>query len=392
MGLDVTQKLSPSQSAPTFKSALVATLGNSSASQTQLRTRPGPAHEPPAANLPTQSHKYLEARFQQGGKAASSERITYALSQKIFHGSDVPPEARELKKAVQECKKANILGTEKTAWSHTTSTAPKLARDQAPDDFKRKLLQIRSGLVDEKVQSQCKMHSDEEINERRRWLVGQTGRGNIGAYSNKWFNTVDERGLCQHCVQEDWPDWNHSHATHTKDDGKQAARRYQDREERRSRMDPMKKLNKAAYVNPQHGTANINSLLREKKIDYQELKDQFKRELKAEMPEASEERLQAIAQRLLGEKLMADEKACRFPANQESFRPNILVTTQDRRYKVFFHPGTWAMNEADKRNSWSCCANFTEDSTGCEYKVVNPDAWCVLGFERSPGMAAASKR
>jgi len=224
----------------------------------------------------------------------------------------------------------------------------------------------------------------------RRYLVGVTGRGQIGAYSNKWFNSVDERGLSCH-VREDWPDWNHSHSNHTKEDAKQAAGRFQDREDRRHRMDPQKQLNKEAYVNPAMGTANINALLREKKIDYQELKEQFKKELKQEYPEASEERLQAVAQRLLGEKLLADEKACRFPANHESFKPNLMVTTQDRRYKMYYHPGTWSHMEAEKRNCWSCCANFTEESLGCEFKVVNPDAWCVLGFERQPGMAAAAR-
>merc|ERR1719238_2337798 len=98
-------------------------------------------------------------------------------------------------------------------------------------------------------------------------------------------------------------------------------------------------LDKEAYINPTDATGNINDRLRERKIDFQELKEQFKRELKVEFPNASEERLQAMAQRLLNEKLLADEKVARFPVQHESFRPNVALTTQDRRYKEYYHPG-----------------------------------------------------
>merc|ERR1719412_2332006 len=108
-------------------------------------------------------------------------------------------------------------------------------------------------------------------------------------------------------------------------------------------------LDREAYVNPQQSIANVHDRLRERKIDFQDLKEQFKRELKVEFPQASEERLQAMAQRLLNEKLLADEKMARFPVQHESFRPNLSLTTQDRRYKEFFHPGTYGWMECEKR-------------------------------------------
>merc|ERR1719362_1594977 len=109
------------------------------------------------------------------------------------------------------------------------------------------------------------------------------------------------------------------------------------------------KLDTESYINPENSIANINDRLRERKVDFHELKEQFKRELKVEFPQASEERLQAMAQRLLNEKLLADEKMARFPVQHESFRPNLSLTTQDRRYKEYHHPGTWTWNEAEKR-------------------------------------------
>merc|ERR1719199_1546248 len=138
-------------------------------------------------------------------------------------------------------------------------------------------------------------------------------------------------------------------------------------------------LDVEAYVNPTQSISNVNDRLRERKIDFQDLKEQFKRELKVEFPNASEDRLQAMGQRLLNEKLLADEKLKRFPVQHESFRPNLSLTSQDRRYKVFFHPGTWAWNEIETRFCWSCRLNFDQGSKGCEHKVVNPDSWCTLG-------------
>merc|ERR1719305_629909 len=105
------------------------------------------------------------------------------------------------------------------------------------------------------------------------------------------------------------------------------------------------KLEKAAYIGPVDSIVSLNDRLRERKIDFQDLKEQFKRELKVEFPNASEERLQAMAQRLLNEKLLADEKLARFPVHHESFKPNCSLTTQARRYKVYEHPGSWAWSE-----------------------------------------------
>merc|ERR1719198_885069 len=106
-----------------------------------------------------------------------------------------------------------------------------------------------------------------------------------------------------------------------------------------------KKVNKDTYIEPTSSIQNLNDRLRERKINYQDLKEQFKKELKVEFPNSSEERLQAMAQRLLNEKLLADEKSARFPVQHESYRPNLSLTTQDRRYKEYHHPGQWGWSE-----------------------------------------------
>jgi len=325
---------------------------------------------------------FLTSKFQVG--SAKSDRINFNLAQKVFHSGDVPREVLESKRAVQKSKQSNVLGIEKQGWNHSTLVDRK--EKDGPKDLKRQLLNVRAGLMDQTQLAPSKFHSDEAILERQKFIVGITGQGPIGKLSGKWMNAVDERGLSSHCIEKDWPDWNHSHATHTKEDKVAAeanqAARY---EAQKKILQREPKLDLQGYAGPKDSVGTINERLRERKIDFQELKDQFKQELKEDFPHASEERLQAMAQRLLNEKLLADEKAARFPVQHEHFRPNVSLTTQNRRYKVYHHPGAWTWNEREKMNCWSCCMNFSEDSAGCEHKVVNPDSWSLVGFERYSG-------
>eukprot|EP00929_Paragymnodinium_shiwhaense_P004955 TRINITY_DN10627_c0_g1_i2.p1 TRINITY_DN10627_c0_g1~~TRINITY_DN10627_c0_g1_i2.p1 ORF type:complete len:367 (+),score=107.46 TRINITY_DN10627_c0_g1_i2:109-1209(+) len=336
-----------------------------------------------------QTHQFLKSKFKPG--SAKFDKSNFTLEQKIFHIGDVPLDVRQARQVVDRSKRPNILGVEQKTWNQSTIANPKVQRDTP--ELKTQLLQIRAGLLDEKTLSTCKMHSDEEIAERQRFIVAMQNKGPIGLCSGKWMCAVDERGLPAHCIRDDWPDWNASMSTHTKDDAKQAVGRFDEREARRMRgyTNGVPSLNKDAYVSPQRSQDHLNCRLREIKVDFQELKEEFKKALKYEFPEASEERLQAMAQRLLGEKLLADEKAARFPYNNESFKPTIALTAQDRRYKVYRHAGAWTWNAAEKRFCWSCCMNFQEDSRGCEYGVVNPDAWCVQGYERQPGITLQGK-
>ncbi|CAK9068315.1 Probable cold shock protein A [Durusdinium trenchii] len=325
------------------------------------------------------THPYLTSKFQVG--SAKSDKINYTLAQKVFHSGDVPQEVLDSKRAVQKKKQPNILGTEKREWNPSTIADQKIQKD-VHKDLKRHLLEIRAGIHDEKIMKPCKAHTDEQITERYKFIVAMTGQGPLGKLTGKWFNALDERGLPAHCVADQWNDWNASYSTHTKEDIMQAHAVVQQKDDRRKRMMSRdNKVNTEAYLNPTQAIANMNDRLRERKMDFHDLKVQFKRELKVEFPQASEERLQAMAQRLLNEKLLADEKMSRFPVQHESFRPNLSLTTQDKRYKEYHHPGTFVWNEAEKREAWTCCMNFAHESRGCEFRVVNPDCWCYQGFE-----------
>merc|ERR1719316_1793994 len=125
-----------------------------------------------SASNQTLKHTFLQSRFVVG--SARSDRINFTQAQKVFHSGDVKPEALEAKRTVQKQKQPNILGTEKDDWNQSTIADPKIQKD-TKKDLKRQLLQVRAGLMDEKIAKPSKMHTDEKIAERHKYIVATTG-------------------------------------------------------------------------------------------------------------------------------------------------------------------------------------------------------------------------
>lgn len=332
---------------------------------------------------------FLKSKFKVG--SCKSDKISFNQREKVFHSSDIPENVVDCKKFVQKSKQPNILGVQKDPWNLSTAAQARLEKHQGYQygggtSLKRTLQKVRAGLMDQKTLKDSKYLSEEQLADRIRYVVAITGRGPIGKFVGKWWNAIDEKGLPAHCINPDWPDWDTSAATQNVEDIKHAENIFEKKEERRLRMNALdEKVNFDNYESLLERYYLKNKDIEDKKIEYQDLKDLFKHELRVEFPNASEERLQSMGQRLLEEKLLSDVKLKRFPVQHESFRPNLSLTTQDRRYKQFHHPGAWSMNEKEGRFSWSCCMNYREDSKGCAVKVVNPDRWCLDGFER-PGL------
>lgn len=227
--------------------------------------------------------------------------------------------------------------------------------------------------------------------ERLSHVVSCSGKGSKGCLTKEWFSHVDERGLSKHSAREALPDWNASNSTSTKDDKKQAQEVFRKKDAvRKCFMEKNKKMLSNTYQKPHQLVMAENARIGEFKRQHQSFKEEIKRELKTQFPTACEERLQAMTHRMLHEKLLEDEKCARFPIHHEIFKPDMSQTVQDRRYKVYHHPGTWAWNEAEQRECWSCCVNDSKESRGCEHRMVNPDSWCLLGFER-PSICATRK-
>jgi hypothetical protein len=311
----------------------------------------------------------------------------------VFHSGDVPKHVSEAKKEVQRSCRPDILNIDRQSWDQSVISDPKIQATQFVQKDKRKnlkaeLLLVRAGLMDEHTVPLSKNadREEEQVRDYVRHVTSLTGKGPIGVLTKKWFNSVDERGLGAHCVEPKWPDWNTSVNTRSAEDIKVKEKRFEENEIRRKAQNVVnKKYDKNIYVNPISQVTEANEAVAEKKMQYQDLKESFKADLRYEYPNASEERLQALAQRLLDEKLLADEKVRRFPVQHESYRPNLALTTQDRRYKEWSHNGVWTWIESEQQFAWSDNMSYEKMDKGSEYKTVNPDGWTYHTGARMDG-------
>jgi hypothetical protein len=281
-----------------------------------------------------------------------------------------------MRREVSASKRPDFLGIKRHAWDESTIADPKIEK-QNPQrrNLRNDLLQVRGGQAERPTMPTTRT-PDAVTQDFARYVCAITGKGPIGAVTKTWFNSVDERGLGAHCVEPKWPDWNCGVGTRSAEDVKVKEKRFEESEQRRKAQNVVnKRYNKNIYVNPSQQVTEINDAIAEKKQQYQDLKEEFKADLRYEYPSASEERLQALAQRLLDEKLLADEKLRRFPVPHESYRPNLALTTQDRRYKEWSHNGVWTWIESEQQFAWSDNMSYDKHDKGSEYTTVNPDGW-----------------
>ena len=312
--------------------------------------------------------EFLRSKFQVG--SSRSDKMNFGMAEQVFHASDMPLNVKEMKKETVASKRSRTLPDTKATWNQSTIADDLLVRcskaqegahgaraaksaataSLSGSDLRQQLLEVRAGL---RCQPRTKpdahlqpmrntaIHAQDESKETQdmiRHIVAITNKGPIGQNTAKWFNPLQERHLSSYAVAEpDWNRWDPSFETSSKESKKAAAARFDDLERRRIRMnDPNVHIDQDLYLNPSQITAKINQQLRQRKIDFQDLKEHFKLELRQQLPTASEERLQALAQRLLYEKMLADEKLKRFPVQHESFKPNLSLTTAGAFHSVRF--------------------------------------------------------
>jgi hypothetical protein len=154
------------------------------------------------------------------------------------------------------------------------------------------------------------------------------------------------------------------------------------------------------YLSPLESIALLNEYLRDKKIRCRPMIEDIIRELKYASPSAAfgsscSNGYESIAVRLLDERLLAAEKLKRYPAIAETFRPNLSLTTKDRRFRVKHHPGVYCKpaqvtgdadddvseNDSKASGAWSCCQNTHYNSAGCDcLRIVDPDSRCYLSI------------
>ncbi|KAF4748154.1 Survival of motor neuron--splicing factor 30 [Perkinsus olseni] len=332
---------------------------------------------------------FLKTSFQVGSVRADT--INYKDADRVFGSSDVPPAMVSCKQAVKNSVRPRILDTLPKPWDISVKADEKSVRT----DLRRQLLMVRAGLMDQPRWYPRSKHKDmspaefsSSLTRKERDTIRHvgmvTGKGPVGSLTKRWFNLVDEKGASQHSVnpEDDFVgSWDISSSTCHPADVKARVRAFVEAEKRRVRMngDVDAHVNRKTYRNPEEHFAEFQELVREKKRQYADIRGEFIRELRVEFPHASLMRLEAMARRLLDEKLLSDEKSRRYPIAHESFRPNLSLTTQDRRYREHYHPGAYDMIQVEGKRAWSCCLNYDSGSRGCEkfkWSKIGKNAAC----------------
>jgi hypothetical protein len=282
--------------------------------------------------------EFLKSRFRVG--SSKSDRLNYGLGQKVFHLSDVAEDILKTKREVDRSIQPDWLEVRPRDWNASTSLATEL-RNRS----KLKIRYARAGILDQPTSHPHKAYVNLQAKLMARESKKEVERGWNGTV---WVDRAGVRaGSCAIMTQPPKGDVVATVASPVLVD----------------------------YLTPQEQVQEFNDLVRAKKTQYRDLRHKIKDKLQSEFPNASKARLVAMATRLLDEKLLNDERNRRFPLPHENFRPNLALTTVDRRYKLHHHPGLFT------EGKWSCCLQETEKVTGCDCRVVDPDRWCLDGFK-----------
>ncbi|KAF4661816.1 hypothetical protein FOL47_006537 [Perkinsus chesapeaki] len=241
--------------------------------------------------------KFKKASFQVG--SVHGERIDYRNGERVFHSSDMPAAVIAFKKAVNSSIRPKILDTPDNIprpWDISVKADDKPIRT----DLRGQLLKVRAGLMDQPVwqaKSAEKYSVDEfsssltrEERDTIRHVVMVTGKGPIGKLTKQWMNAVDEKGASGHSANSDNDfvgSWNISSSTCQADDIKARVEAFVKDEKRRIKMngDVNARVNHKTYRKPEEHVAEFQELVREKKRQYADIRDEFIKELRVEVDE-----------------------------------------------------------------------------------------------------------
>lgn len=132
-----------------------------------------------------------------------------------------------------------------------------------------------------------------------------------------------------------------------------------------------------SYVSPMRRSISAAEHRKEKLLQCHEMYNSIQKEILGRDPSVSPERLRATVFRFFDEGILRIRKESMEPSFARSvMRPIISLTCVDRRYREWYHTGSYT-KFTDGTTAWSCCRGSSMSCQGCEYKVVNPDAWSV---------------
>lgn len=134
----------------------------------------------------------------------------------------------------------------------------------------------------------------------------------------------------------------------------------------------------AEYLSPAESASRRAKQLNARNLEYSDLRSRIEANIIETDPTISLEGLRAKLFRSFNHQVDRIENGvCERPLSRLVTRPLISLTCKSRRYKHSFHTGVYSSTDSDI-GSWSCCSSSKIDSRGCEYRMIDPDAWCVF--------------
>ena len=147
------------------------------------------------------------------------------------------------------------------------------------------------------------------------------------------------------------------------------------------RFDASRRISPSAlveYLPPPDLTSKAYQSILERNSHYSDLRKNIESSIRQEDPTISPEHLRGKLFRLFNQQVDRIEKGvCERPLSRLLTRPVISITCKSRRYKEWFHTGIFGPH-GDRDGFWSCCSSLDKNSRGCEYRIIDPDAWCVF--------------
>lgn len=138
----------------------------------------------------------------------------------------------------------------------------------------------------------------------------------------------------------------------------------------KTRSTGMKMLDTRVYTKPHEHSDNIQIAVRMKKEADVDLRAVLSDQVRDELPDASEETLNAIVTR----KIYEQGLLAAVPEDKElTLKPDMSKTLKRVTERVCYHNGKYEEQKfSEKRKmAWSCCQSKDKDSEGCVVKLVD---------------------
>jgi hypothetical protein len=265
-------------------------------------------------------------------------RYDYESDEHFFSNDDMPRKNRAAHQAMKDLTDPDILGLKKREWN-TSAAVPK--NPTAEETFAGKLMKIRMGLLDQPIQKIREPKIEPGCDGRDKYTGWNVSTELPTIYQSKC--TLDAKTT----------------QSLTKTHGKFR------------QIEPN-------YTDPTKSITVYNDKLRKIKEDEKDLRDEQRKKYVFENPAACKEKVDAGVFRMVYEHKVRNMR----PKSEEeaknlTFKPDLGVTTKQRKIMVQHHVGKFGKTQQNDREQWTCCNQEHEGAPGCYTNEIDPNGGVI---------------